>query len=200
MVPVLLLSVVCASLCLARPRHVLALCWWWPAPWWHVLINTRHRILALFRTQHSCVCRNQGDIPASPSRHPTPRPGMPLPVNNIFVGSRDHWQLCELDQPRIGDRGQQGPSFWRLLQLKASCVGVRWQERVTTMVIAFPLTAFLTATLSITLPSFRLLVQPTKASNYEYESIWRKLLSVSVSVRRYVIVSMLVDSWYYEFT
>ena len=61
---------------------------------------------------------NQGDIPASPSRHPTPRPGMPLPVNNIFVGSRDHWQLCELDQPR------QGPSFWRLLQLKASCVGV----------------------------------------------------------------------------
>ena len=56
MVAVLLLSVVCASLCLARPRHVLALCWWWPAPWWHVLINTRHRILALFRhNTHVCA-------------------------------------------------------------------------------------------------------------------------------------------------
>ena len=138
-----------------------------------VTVMTRP-VVTRFNKHHTAFCHclehNTGMCVPESGRHssitlPTSdtRPGMPLPVNNIFVGSRDHRQLCELDQPRprTGDWGQQGPSFWPLLQLKASCVGVRGQARVTTMVIAFPLPAFLAAALSITLPSFRLLVQPT---------------------------------------
>ena len=49
------------------PGHVWTLWRWWPAPWWHVLINTPHRILPLFRTQHRHVCAG---IRATFQHHP----------------------------------------------------------------------------------------------------------------------------------